>query len=218
MNPKDLKYPFKWENRLPLLKGGIFYVPSFYKCHRAHLFPSWEVVFGNAFPVNIEYCSGNGEWIVNKAQENPNENWVAVEHNFSRVKKIFSKRENLGLKNLFIVSGDAFTFTCEYIKKGSVAAAFVNFPDPWPKKRHAKHRLIQKPFIKEIRRVFQKEGCLTLVTDSADYSAQMKEVVDLSEAFKWAKYSNTDNYGSSYFKRLWSSLGRSIYFLHCKSV
>ena len=217
MKPKDLKYPFKWESRLPLLKEGIFYVPKFYKDHSANLFPSWQVVFGNHFPVNIEYCSGNGEWIINKAQEHPGENWVAVEHNFERVRKIFSKRNNLALKNLFIISGDAFTFTQEYIKQGSIASAFVNFPDPWPKKRHAKHRLIQLPFIQEIKRVFHAKGTLTLVTDSDAYSEQMKEVIILSQMFKPSKY-NEGHYGSSYFSRLWTGLGRSIHFLHYQST
>ena len=93
MKPKDLKYPYKWENRLPVLKEGIFYVPKFYKHHSSDLFPNWEVVFENDWPVNIEYCSGNGEWIIHKAQEQPLENWVAVEHNFERVRKIFSKKK-----------------------------------------------------------------------------------------------------------------------------
>ena len=142
---------------------------------------------------------------------------MAVEHNFERVRKIFSKKNNLGLKNLFVVSGDAFTFTQEYIKKGSISSAFVNFPDPWPKKRHAKHRLIQLPFIKEIKRVFRKKGCLTLVTDSVAYCQQMKEVVGLSQMFKQSEYSE-DQYGTSYFCRLWTNLGRSIHFLHYKTL
>lgn len=218
MKSKKLKYPFNWENRAPLLKEGIFYVPEFYQNHNAQLFPDWEELFGNPFPVNIEYCSGNGEWIVNKAREDFSKNWVAVEHNFKRVRKIFSKRESCGLKNLFIISGDAFTFAREYIRKESVTAAYVNFPDPWPKKRHAKHRLIQKPFIKEVQKTLKKEGSLTLVTDSIPYSEQMKDVVDSNCVFEQAEYSDTNNYGSSYFNSLWTSLGRSIHFLHYQKI
>ena len=88
MKPKDLKSPYKWEGRCPLLQDRVFYVPGYYHKHRAELFPSWQELFGNDHPVCIEYCSGNGEWIIHKAQSHPEINWVAVELNFDQVEKI----------------------------------------------------------------------------------------------------------------------------------
>lgn len=214
MKPKDLKSPYKWEDRVPLLKEGVFYVPKYYHKHDAALFPSWDKLFDNHHPVHIEYCSGNGEWIIHKAKAHPEINWVAIEMNFDRVRKIYSKRMNESIENLFIVSGEARTFSREYLSTESVQAAYINFPDPWPKDRHAKHRLVQSPFIEELVRVIVPQGTLTLVTDSTPYMEQMREVIQLVPAWSRLACPYENDYGNSYFERLWRSLGRSIHFLH----
>ena len=158
MKPKDLKSPFSFEERTPLLKDGVLYVPEYYDNHSAFGHLDWKVIFGNTNPVSIEFCSGNGEWIIQKAQDNPDTNWVAVELQFERVRKIYSKRHNLGINNLLIVCGEALTFARHYVADASVEQAYINFPDPWPKKRHAKHRLIKPPFPKELARIVTYRG------------------------------------------------------------
>ena len=85
----------------------------------------------------------------------------------------------------------------------------MNFPDPWPKERHAKHRLIQSSFQKELYRTVKKGGSVTLVTDSTPYLEQMER-----EMGEWApKKEDFTNYGGSYFKRLWLSMGLEIHYL-----
>ncbi len=166
MKPKDLPYPYKWDGRHPLLKDKVFYVPEYYREHRKELFPFFEEFFGNDNPVHLEFCSGNEEWIINRAQENPNVNWVAVEMWFERVRKIYSKMVNYGIDNLMIISGEGLTFSREYLPDSCLDKVYVNFPDPWPKDRHAKHRIIKRPFVEELRRTVKKEGSVTLVTDN----------------------------------------------------
>lgn len=210
MKPKDLPYPFKWEERRPFLEGKIFYVPDYYKEHQRSLFPDFSTLFGNDHPVYVEYCSGNGEWVIAKAQENPEINWVAVELKFERVRKIHSKGHNLGLENLMIISGEALTFSREYLSDASIDAVFVNFPDPWPKDRHAKHRLIQAPFTSELKRTLKGKGTVTLVTDDTTYLEQMR-----TEMEGWTpKEGDFSDYGTSYFERLWRSHGLDINYLH----
>src|SRR5579863_3755958 len=140
MRPKHLKSPFPWEGRRPMIHDRILYVPEYYDHHGDYQFPGWlsAEVFGREAPIEVEYCSGNGAWIVEKALKDPSRNWVAVEMQFERVRKIWSKIHNLNLKNLLVVCGEALTFTRYYVPKGSFAAAYVNFPDPWPKAKHAK--------------------------------------------------------------------------------
>ncbi len=214
MKPKDLKSPYKWNERVPLLKDGVFYVPNYYEKHDRGLFPSWEKIFGNSAPVHIEYCSGNGDWIIAQAQSHPEKNWVAVERKFERVRKIYSKRTNEQIDNLIIISGEALTFSKNYLQSQSVEGVYVNFPDPWPKDRHAKHRLIQDPFVDEVSRVVKKDGTLTLVSDSAPYIGQMESVMQSSMSWKKVSCPFEESYGNSYFEKLWRSLGRDIYFLH----
>ena len=104
MRPKDLKSPYRWEDRRPLLEDRVFYVPEFYDKHQACAFPDWKTIFGNDHPVIIEYGAGNGMWTAEKAKD-LSQNWVAVELDFERVRKIWSKVKNFGLPNLFVISG-----------------------------------------------------------------------------------------------------------------
>src|SRR5689334_17206226 len=122
MNQKDLKFPFKWEERRPFLLDRVFFVPKCYDQHDKALFPGWHdaQVFAHDAPVWIEYCAGNGSWIAEKAKQHRNRNWVAVEKKFSRVRKIWSKMRNLELDNLFIVCGEAMLFTRHYVASESV--------------------------------------------------------------------------------------------------
>lgn len=206
---KDLPYPYTWSERHPLFQDRVFYVPDYYRAHCKKLFPPFEDHFGNDHPVHIEYCSGNGEWILSQAIQNPHVNWVAVEWWFPRVRKIYAKMMNLKIENLVIVSGEGLTFSREYLLDSSLDRVYVNFPDPWPKGRHAKHRMIQPSFAEQLRRVLKKGGVATFVTDDLPYRKQMEEVMrgwtQVEESF--------ENYGSSFFDRLWRSQGLTIYHL-----
>jgi len=209
MKPKDLPYPYKWEDRRSLLQDKIFHVPEYYEGHEREAFPNFQDYFGNTHPVHIEYCSGNGEWIIKKAQDNPHINFVAVEMWFERVRKIYSKAVNYGVDNLLIISGEGLTFSREYLSDHCLDAVYVNFPDPWPKDRHAKHRIIQSPFVNELKRTVVPGGVVTLVTDNVPYKEQMEHEM---RSCPKAEQSH-ENYGSSFFKRLWQSHGLEIHYL-----
>ncbi len=214
MKPKDLKAPYPFEKRVPCIRERIFYIPSFYADYEKFLFPPWIELFGNEKPVRVEYCSGNGEWALEKARQCPDVNWVAVELKFDRVRKIYSKRENQGVQNLFIVCGKAQLFSHFYLPTNSLDAVHINFPDPWPKKRHAKHRLVWACFVESILRTVRPEGTLRLVSDALCYVEQMKK--EIEKVSDWTPFPMEDqsSYGSSYFDRLWRSKGRKIYYLH----
>src|ERR1700733_14510049 len=109
MKPDDLKAPFAWNNRRVIVEDHIFYVPTRCETYSNFIFPGWNspLFFANENPVSIEYCSGNGAWIAEKAKGDPKMNWVAVEKKFMRVRKIWSKIKNLGLNNLIVICGEA---------------------------------------------------------------------------------------------------------------
>ena len=223
MKPKDLKSTFKWETRAPLLKELILYVPAHYSNHEQYSMPSLKEVFGNDNPVCIEYCSGNGDWIIEKARENTAVNWIAVEKQFERVRKIYSKRENRGVKNLLIVCGEALTFTKYYLPENSIKKIYINFPDPWPKHRHAKHRLIRGEFVEELSRVIVEHGDSLFVTDDTDYCRSI--IKDLIQSELWSSIypgphfiTNVVDYGYSFFDSLWRKLGKDIYHMQFKNL
>lgn len=218
MRPDQLKSPFSWKERQVLIKDRVWYVPDYCDRYQEFIFPGWQHadLFGNENPICIEYCSGNGHWIASKAQEFPHYNWVAVEMDFERARKIWSKLKNYNLSNLLIICGEALTATSHYFPPSSISQIFINFPDPWPKNRHAKNRLIQQAFLQELQRVLKKKATVDFVTDDEKYSEWTLRQVAKCGGFD-SEYSNgyiTDNpgYGYSSFYEIWLSQGKEIRF------
>lgn len=223
--PSDLIIPFSFENRKPIIIDRLFFIPSYYADHDSwgKLDISSDLVFEKKLPVNIEYCSGNGQWILEKALLNPSINWIAVEYKFERARKIWVKMHNMRLKNLFIVFGEAYLFTSKYLYESCLKNIFINFPDPWPKKKQAKHRLVNIEFMKALSIVVEKGGIATIVTDDDMAKEWMLQAVILSEKwkplFEYPYYINSlENYGDSYFKNLWLENGKEIKYLQFSNI
>ncbi|MDN3506390.1 MAG: tRNA (guanosine(46)-N7)-methyltransferase TrmB [Simkaniaceae bacterium] len=221
MKPKNLKFPFTWKERRPAVHEGVLIVPQHFEEH--DLWEAPEGLFPSDRPICVEFCSGNGDWIIERAKKNPEKLWVAVEMQFERVRKIWSKMHNESIKNLLIVCGKAQEFTKFYLPKSSVDEVYVNFPDPWPKERHAKHRLIQTSFIDMLSDVVKNSGVATYATDDPTYSAQMIDVM-LSHPI-WENIlpkpyyeQNWDDYGHSWFRNLWEEKGRNFYYMQFKKI
>ncbi len=215
---KDLKIPYVWEDRYPVFLEKFFYIPGFYDKHGEGFVWSDPRIFGNGKPVAIEYCSGNGQWIGEKALKNPEMNWVAVDKCFERARKIWLKLHRESIPNLYVVCGDALTFTKYYPPAASVSEIYVNFPDPWPKRRHALNRLVRAPFIEEMQRIAAPKGRAIFATDDADYSSFMLKEIGKCPSWKPclpAPYYSGDwsDYGESFFSDLWKQKGRSIYYM-----
>jgi tRNA (guanine-N7-)-methyltransferase len=222
MRPKDLKSPYRWEARRPLLQDKVLFVPDYYDRHQELTFPKWREIFGNDNPVIIEYCTGNGTWLAEKAKDS-SKNWVAVEWRFERVRKIWSKMKNYGLSNLFIISGEAKTFAREYLSASSVDGVYINFPDPWPKDKHAKNRLFQQPFIEELALTIKPGGTVTVATDDPTYSEQISREMLAHPAWEpdfHKPYYKTEweGYGTSYFDMLWREKGKEIRYFQFRRV
>lgn len=219
MRPADLKSPFTWEKRHITVHDRVWYVPKHYQDFTSFTFPGWNdsLFFDDKKPICLEYCSGNGAWIADKAQNSPQYNWVAIEQKFERVRKIWSKIKNFQLSNLLAVCGEGFCVTHQYIPSESVHSVFINFPDPWPKNRHAKYRIVQVRFIAEVRRILQTGGLLTMVTDDVDYSKEMIAVMQQCPGFESIfpdpfYVTEYPDYGSSYFEEIWRGKGKDIHY------
>ena len=216
MKPKDLKAVFSFDKRRPLIAARIFHVPNYYDKYEAFHFPGWEdkQLFGNANPVYIEYCTGNGAWIAQRAKQCPQMNWVAVEIRYDRVRKIWSKIKNENLFNLIVVCGEARTFTHHYVPNNSLEKIFINFPDPWPKEKHEKHRLMKPDFLDELARVLKPGKKVTFVSDDADYVKSTTEVFCAHPSFNLYNHlTEFSEYGTSWFESLWRQKGKDINYL-----
>lgn len=194
------------------LLDKCLYIPK--TIQRQSLLFTWDDpnIFMNAQPLIVEYCSGNGQWIGEMATRFPQYNWIAVERDFARARKIWLRRFRLGLENLFVVFGEASLFTREFLQPSSVQEIFINFPDPWPKRRHAKYRLIQQEFVDDLTRILIKNGSATIVTDDERYSEQVVSCFSAWEsAFGIDKYvTDWPDFGESFFQKLWLGKNRTI--------
>ncbi|MCH9613112.1 MAG: tRNA (guanine-N(7)-)-methyltransferase [Chlamydiia bacterium] len=217
MKPKDLKYPYTFEEREPTLSEGVLFLPPHYLNHDAHK-GRFDELFKTSQPLYIEYCSGNGEWILEQAENRPDVTWIAVEKRIDRVQKIWAKMKNRGVGNLIIVCGQAECLTKHYLNDGCIDQIYIHFPDPWPKDRHAKHRLFKDDFVKDMARCMRDGAELRLVTDHQMYGEEaaltLAQNASFSPLFPEPYYVVEEkSEGSSYFHRLWLELGRSIYIV-----
>jgi tRNA (guanine-N7-)-methyltransferase len=185
----------------------------------AFQFPGWnhDVLFSSPGPIHIEYCSGNGSWIAEKAAQHPEMNWLAVEKRFDRTRKIWSKIKNNILHNLVVAFAEGLALSTNYLPAASVASIYVNFPDPWPKQRHAKHRLISNLFFQEAARLLQPQGKLIFVTDDQPYSALFLQIAETQTALTQTLpppgyICPPEDYGTSFFDSLFRNQGKPIYY------
>ncbi|WP_213357497.1 tRNA (guanine(46)-N(7))-methyltransferase TrmB [Chlamydiifrater phoenicopteri] len=216
MRPKDLPLPFDRSRQHVLIRDGILFIPSYSNSESDDLFsmPSWGELFSENNPICCEICSGNGDWIIDQAENFSYKNWVAVERRFDRIRKIWSKRENRGLQNLFLVCGEAQVFFRKFVLEASFSEVHVNFPDPWPKLRHHKHRLFQTDFVDDLAKAMCDRGTLSLVTDHEDFlRTSLGSIMKRFSPQQIAPYYEEieSNYGNSWFENLWRMKGKKIF-------
>lgn len=214
-----LLFPYTFEERKPTFLNPAFFVPEYYTneqnvLHTSFSSKEWDDVFLNK-KVKIEYCAGNGQWIIDRAINHPDTIWIAVERRYDRVKKIYKWIKRHKLQNCFVVIGNAEDFAKYHIKQEVIDEVYVNFPDPWPKARHAKNRLFKEPFLEDVFTSLKKNGTLILATDDLSF---------LEESIQAIKHAGfiplmdepyyqmlALDYGASFFENLWASKGKTNY-------
>jgi tRNA (guanine-N7-)-methyltransferase len=134
-------------------------------------------IFGRAAPVVLEIGSGMGETTAEIAQAQPETDFVAIEVHAPGVGSLLRKIHERELKNLRVIRHDALEVLERMIPDASLAGIHLFFPDPWPKKRHHKRRLVQPPFAALAARKLAPGGYLHAATDWPDYATQIEQVL-----------------------------------------
>ena len=133
-------------------------------------------MFPRAQPLEIELGSGDGGFLAQYAGRHPERNFIGVERLLGRLRKLDRKAIRLGLANVRAVRIEASYFLEHLLPPAAAGAAHVYFPDPWPKRRHHKHRLINERFLLLARQALAGGGVLYVRTDDADYFGRIKEL------------------------------------------
>ena len=144
----------------------FLYIPGHYD-YRRKAFP----FFDNEQPVVIEYCSGNGQWIGERARQNPQLIGSLWRKDLKEPARFGSSCIGKGFRISSSFAAEALIFTRFYAPQA--AEIYVNFPDPWPKLRHAKNRLVQRRIFQRAAPHVQDQAVPLACTDDPAYAAQM---------------------------------------------
>lgn len=134
---------------------------------------SW---FGRSAPLVLEIGSGMGETTAQLVAADPEVNYLAVEVYEPGLAQLMLRVENTEVQNLRLLRGDASVLLQKHIEPASLSEVRIYFPDPWPKKRHHKRRLVQPEVVELIATRLQPGGVLHLATDWENYAEQMMDV------------------------------------------
>jgi tRNA (guanine-N7-)-methyltransferase len=134
-------------------------------------------LFGRDAPRVLDIGFGDGEALVTTAANYPAIDYLGVEVHEPGIGHLLLLLERAGCSNVRVIARDAAEVVPEQLPDASFMAANLFFPDPWPKKRHHKRRLVQAPFVTELARVLKPKGLLHVATDWADYARHTREVL-----------------------------------------
>jgi len=144
----------------------------------------WKTVFAKEQPVEVELGSGDGSFLAQYAKLQPERNFLGVERLLGRLRKLNKKGIRAGLTNLALLRLEASYLMEFMIPDASIEALHIYFPDPWPKRKHRKNRLINERFTELARKGLKAGGIVYLRTDDLDYFEQMVRVFNANAAFK----------------------------------
>ena len=135
-----------------------------------------DAVFGRPAARTLEIGFGNGESLVALAQAHPDEDFLGIEVHRPGVGHLMLRAESLGLGNIRVACRDAVEVLSRQVPDTSLDTVLLYFPDPWPKKRHHKRRIVQPAFVELVARKLKPGGRFRLATDWQNYAEQMLAV------------------------------------------
>ncbi len=141
-------------------------------------------IFARAQPLHVELGSGDGSFLVEYARRHPEWNFLGIERLLGRIRKLDRKGRRAGLDNLRGLRIESVYFLEYLLPPRSAAALHIYFPDPWPKRRHLRHRMINERFPGIAAAALAPGGRVCLRTDDPGYFAQMREVFAAAPEFQ----------------------------------
>lgn len=177
-----------------------------------------DAVFGRSAPRVVEIGFGNGEQLLHAAAHEPDKDFIGIEVHRPGVGRLMNGLAAGDLANVRLYNHDAVEVLAREIAPASLAEVRIYFPDPWPKKRHHKRRLIQPAFVDFLATRVRPGGLLHLATDWAEYAEQMLATVDASP--HWRNRAGTGGFTAcpawrveTHFERRGTRLGHGVWDL-----
>jgi tRNA (guanine-N7-)-methyltransferase len=180
---------------------------------------NWQEIFGNGNPLALEIGCGIGDFVAQTAQDHPQWNFIAIDYYNKGCLKTCKRIDKLGLPNVRVLRVEARQFVVERIAKDSLIALYINCPDPWPKLRHRKRRLVQRPFVEFMAEYMIHGAHFYFATDFDDYGIDVAEFMKDVPGFEnqlapdLYRHDIPDYHRTKYMWKFMEE-GKEIYFVH----
>lgn len=180
-------------------------------------------MFSKQQPLCLEIGFGMGHALVEMALNNPEHNYLGIEVHKPGILRVLKKIESLSLTNLRVIEGDAVEVMKHGLADEIVDMLYLFFPDPWPKSRHHKRRIIQPNFVELVAKKLKRQGVFHLATDWENYAFHMLDVISQNPDFEnlsgYKKFSHRPNERPlTKFEQRGLNLGYQVFDLVFKKV
>lgn len=128
-----------------------------------------KYVFGNGNDCLLEIGFGDGDFLIENALGSPEKNYVGIEIKKRRFNKAVKRANRQRVRNVKFIHMDAEIAAGEIFRPDSFSSAYINFPDPWPKDRHVRHRIINRGFLKKLSAIMKEGADLEIASDHREY-------------------------------------------------
>ena len=139
-------------------------------------------LFGNEHPVEVEIGCGKGKFLIFRAVENPGINFLGMDYAGKWMKIGQTRGEKKAIRNLKFIKGEA-KLMLGRLRPESITVFHVYFPDPWPKRRHYKRRLLTPGFLRQLHGLLCQDGLIEIATDDRDYFSAIQSAVRETSGF-----------------------------------
>lgn len=185
--------------------------------------PSWNAIFGNDNPLVLEIGCGIGDFAVHMAERHPDWNFIALDYYNKGCLKTCKRAELHGVGNIRVIRDEALSFVERCIPRSSLRALYINCPDPWPKRRHRKRRLVQEGFVDFIRPYLRDGADFFFATDFDDYGVDVATMMASRSGFANALSPDLwrhdiEGYQRTKYMRKFMAEGKRIYFVHYRTL
>ena len=143
----------------------------------------WPVIFGRQAPLLVEIGFGGGHFLADLAQRRAEANIIGVEISLPAIRRGLRKLEQIAANNVRLMSLDAHSLLWAFCVPQTLAAVYINFPDPWPKAAHHHRRLVQLPFLHLLATRLVPGGLVEIATDHIDYQQAILSALQESPYF-----------------------------------
>jgi tRNA (guanine-N7-)-methyltransferase len=175
-------------------------------------------VFSNKGESALEIGFGDGDFLIEMAGRKAEWNFVGIEIKEKRFRKAVKRAESEKIMNVKFLVMDARIALEEVFSPETFREVYINFPDPWPKVRHKKHRIINSDFLEKLSRIMKPKGALEVASDHKEYLSYILDVVDETVTFERAflppaYVSSLPDRPQTKYEMEFKKKGKEIYYL-----